>query len=178
QKHAAAEAESCTTRSKVAKTDAPANGKAAAKSAKRGSKALLGAAAFKAKALPTHVNLTHTPPVLVEDAKDVVQTDPGFIVQTSLAPTAFSTGSYSWKGTKRVTIELEKNETGGKEKEQVMMTFNATVIGSKNAVLLRAVAPSSRTRVRWRHDACARWTTPWQTQRLTCGPAWFRCSIC
>ncbi|EKM56019.1 uncharacterized protein PHACADRAFT_257034 [Phanerochaete carnosa HHB-10118-sp] len=133
QKRAATETEPRTTRSKVAKTDAPANGKAAGKGAKRGSKASLGAAAFKAKALPIHVNLTHTPPVLVEDAKDIAQTDPGFIGQTSLAPTTFSTGSYGWKGTKRVTIELENNETGEMEKVQVMMTFNATVIGSKNA---------------------------------------------
>ncbi|EKM57386.1 uncharacterized protein PHACADRAFT_194934 [Phanerochaete carnosa HHB-10118-sp] len=99
QKHIAAEAEPCTTRSKVAKTDAPANGKAAAKSAKRGSKASLGAAVFKAKALLTHVNLTHTPPVLAEDAKNV----------------------HGQLWLESVTFELE-NETEEKEKLQVMMT--------------------------------------------------------
>ena len=80
------------------------------------------AAAFKAKALPIHVNLTHTPPTLAEDTTDVAQTDPGFIGQTTLTPTTFNTGSYGWKGNKRVTIELENNETGEKEKVQVMMT--------------------------------------------------------
>jgi hypothetical protein len=81
--------------------------------------------------------------------------DPGFIGNTTLVPTTFSTGSYGWKGTKRITIELENSE-GGKEKEkvQVMLTYvflscviilrltasydpmfsiNATVMGSKNA---------------------------------------------
>ncbi|GJE87980.1 hypothetical protein PsYK624_040630 [Phanerochaete sordida] len=136
QKRAAAEtepSEARTTRSKVAKTDAPSNGKAAGKGAKKGFKAAMGAAAFKAKALPIHVNLTHTPPVLAEDATDVAQTDPGFIGQTTLTPSTFNTGSYGWKGSKRVTIELENSETGEKEKVQVQMTFNATVIGSKNA---------------------------------------------
>ncbi|EKM51796.1 uncharacterized protein PHACADRAFT_199297 [Phanerochaete carnosa HHB-10118-sp] len=57
----------------------PANGKAPAKSAKRGSKALLGAAAPKVKVLPTHVNLTDMLPVLAEDEKNVAQMDPGFI---------------------------------------------------------------------------------------------------
>ena len=89
--------------------------------AERAVQASLGAAAFKAKALPIHVNLTHTPPVLAEDAKDVAQIDPGFIGQTTLTPTTFNTGSYGWKGSKRVTIELE-NDSGIKEKVQVMMT--------------------------------------------------------
>ena len=110
----------------------------------------MGANAFKAKALPLHVNITHTPPVLAEGAVQVQLNDPGFIGSATLTPTSFNTGSYGWKGSKRVTIEVENHETGEKEKVHVMMTcvyllsgglvaltrlhrFNATVVGSKNA---------------------------------------------
>jgi len=45
----------------------------------------------------------------------------------------FSTGSYGWKGNKRVTIEVPNPEGGEGEKLQVMITINAAVIGSKQA---------------------------------------------
>lgn len=69
-----------------------------------------------------HVNITHTPPVLVDGAVDVAQTDPGFIGSTTLTPASFNTGSYGWKGNKRITVELENSESGEKEKVQVMLT--------------------------------------------------------
>jgi len=68
-----------------------------------------------------------------EDTTTVASTDPGFIGTTALVATSFSTGSYGWKGNKRITIELENPEGGNKEKVQVMLTINATVMGSKQA---------------------------------------------
>ncbi|KAL7282983.1 hypothetical protein ACG7TL_002403 [Trametes sanguinea] len=97
----------------------------------------LAASAFKARALPLHVNFTHTPPVLADDGTaSVAAADPGFIGTTALVPTTFATGSYGWKGTKRVTLELQNPDDGAdgeKEKVHVMISINATVIGSKNA---------------------------------------------
>ncbi|KAI0831656.1 hypothetical protein BC628DRAFT_1310712 [Trametes gibbosa] len=95
----------------------------------------LGATSFKARALPLHVNLTHTPPVLSDDgAVTLASTDPGFLGTSTLLPSSFATGSYGWKGSKRLTIELQ-NSDGADEKEKVhvMLTINATVIGSKGA---------------------------------------------
>ena len=78
---------------------------------------------FKSRALPLHVNVTHTPPVIGgDDTKDVAQIDPGFIGSTTLVPSSFKTGSYGWKGSKRVTVELQNSESGEKEKVQVMLT--------------------------------------------------------
>jgi len=70
------------------------------------------------------VNITHTPPVLTEDDSSVPATmaDPGYIASSTLLATTFSTGSYGWKGNKRVTMELENPETGEKEKVQVMIS--------------------------------------------------------
>ncbi|KIK03794.1 hypothetical protein K443DRAFT_49317, partial [Laccaria amethystina LaAM-08-1] len=95
------------------------------------------ASAFKAKALPLHVNITHTPPSIVttEDADAVAPEDVGLIGTLTLVPSTFSTGSYGWKGSKRITVELQGSETSehGKEKVQVMLSINATVVGSKQA---------------------------------------------
>jgi hypothetical protein len=42
----------------------------------------------------------------------------------TLVPSSFSTGSYGWKGSKRITVELQTSEDGGaKEKVQVMFTY-------------------------------------------------------
>lgn len=83
----------------------------------------IGATAFKAKALPLHINITHTPPAATEGTTEVAQTDPGFLGSSTLIPTSFNTGSYGWKGNKRLTVELENSESGEKEKVQVMLTY-------------------------------------------------------
>ncbi|KAH8100243.1 hypothetical protein BXZ70DRAFT_178279 [Cristinia sonorae] len=122
-----------TTRSaKVPKTTA--KGAATSTKGKKGPKANLPANEFKSRALPLHINITHTPPSIPDnETTNATEADPGFIGTTALVPSVFSTGSYGWKGNKRITIELENRETGEKEKVQVMLTMNATVIGSKNA---------------------------------------------
>ncbi|KAI9446774.1 hypothetical protein H4582DRAFT_2167529 [Lactarius indigo] len=91
---------------------------------------------YKARALPLHVNCdAHTThhcrgerPVTTAPA------DSGFLGALALQPSTFTTGSYGWKGSKRLTIELIDSDGGEKEKVQVMLTINATVIGSKQAV--------------------------------------------
>jgi len=110
---------------------------------KRGPKAL-ATADFKARALPLHISVTHTPPAIDGDTADAatveattaavaVEKDPGFLGTLSLLPSTFSTGSYGWKGSKRLTVELADSAGGDeKEKVQVMLTINATVIGSKH----------------------------------------------
>lgn len=103
--------------------------------------ASLSDADFKAKALPLHLNLTHTPPTIskeenmeekdneqaeLEHATVAVTHDAGFIGNLTLVPTVFSTGSYGWKGNKRLTVELQNGDTdaeGGKEKVQIMLTY-------------------------------------------------------
>lgn len=88
------------------------------------SKASLPASTFKNKALPLHINVTHTPPSIPDDeSAPATSADPGFLATFSLLPTSFATGSYGWKGTKRFAVELP-NPDGGDEKEkvQVMLT--------------------------------------------------------
>ncbi len=82
------------------------------------------ASTFKSKALPLHINVTHTPPSIPDDeSAPATSADPGFLATFSLLPTSFATGSYGWKGTKRFAVELP-NPDGGDEKEkvQVMLT--------------------------------------------------------
>jgi len=100
---------------------------------KGGPKATLSTSAFKSRALPLHVNLTHTPPSIPdENSVPAASKDPGFIGTTTLVASSFSTGSYGWKGSKRIVVELPDPEGGeGKEKVHVMLTINATVMGSK-----------------------------------------------
>ncbi|KAH9055949.1 hypothetical protein EDB87DRAFT_1638545 [Lactarius vividus] len=105
-----------------------------ARDSKKGPKAV-PAPLFKARALPLHVNLTHTPPTTGEENGQLTTpADPGFLGALSLQSSTFTTGSYGWKGSKRLTIELVDPDGGEKEKVQVMLTINATVIGSKRAV--------------------------------------------
>lgn len=107
-----------------------------AKGGKRGPKANLAASQFKARALPLHINVTNTPPSIADgESAPATSVDPGFIGTTTLLPSTFSTGSYGWKGSKRITIELPNPDGGddSKEKVHVMLTINATVMGSKNA---------------------------------------------
>ncbi|KAF8158725.1 hypothetical protein BJ912DRAFT_373620 [Pholiota molesta] len=122
-------------------------GKGAQKNGAKGSSTnpKLSPDAFKAKALPLHVILTHTPPSITkagdinengdeEKLEDIsTAAEVGLIGNLTLLPTSFSTGSYGWKGNKRVTVELQAgdSEDGGREKVQVMLTINATVLGSK-----------------------------------------------
>ncbi|KAF9009496.1 hypothetical protein BDQ17DRAFT_1421672 [Cyathus striatus] len=87
---------------------------------------------FKSKALPLHINITHTPPSVLEDDTDnAVPSDAGLIGNLTLIPSSFSTGSYGWKGNKRITVELQGSDGESKEKVQVMLSINATVVGSK-----------------------------------------------
>lgn len=67
--------------------------------------------------------MTHTPPAIVE-ADDAAHMDKGLIGTLTLVPDSFSTGSYGWKGSKRITVELQDSEgaEGEKEKVQVMLT--------------------------------------------------------
>jgi hypothetical protein len=75
----------------------------------------MGATAFRSRAQPLHVNITHTqPPTEI----DVTESDPGFVGAVSLVSTGFSTGSFGWKGSKRMTIDLPKME-GQEEAEKV-----------------------------------------------------------
>ncbi|KIJ63290.1 hypothetical protein HYDPIDRAFT_134375 [Hydnomerulius pinastri MD-312] len=121
-----------TRSAKVPKTEgAKSAGKASAKGAAR-LKTSVPASVFKSRALPLHVNITHTPPSVVEGQEPVAQTDPGFLGSTTLVPTSFATGSFGWKGNKRMTVELPKVDGEEGEKVHVMLTINATVIGSKD----------------------------------------------
>ena len=52
--------------------------------------------------------------------------DVGSIGNLTLLPTVFSTKSYGWKGSKRLTVELQDGDTdaeGGKEKVQITLTW-------------------------------------------------------
>ncbi|KAF8061653.1 hypothetical protein FPV67DRAFT_1509787 [Lyophyllum atratum] len=135
-KRASPESGASTRATKVAKTNDSQTPSSAKKGGKKANKPPIPAATFKATALPVHVNLTHTPPSIADPDTEAVQTataDPGFIGNLTLVPSTFSTGSYGWKGNKRITIELENSAGGEKQKVQVMLTINATVLGSKQA---------------------------------------------
>ena len=77
---------------------------------------------FHEQALPLHVNITHTPPVLGNDMQDAAQADPGFIGSSTLVPTSFpDVRRFGWKGTKRTVIELVDPDTGDKRKAEVLI---------------------------------------------------------
>lgn len=129
---------SSTRQAKAAKTDSSSSTPSKSKKGgTKGVKAAIPLATFKATAMPLHVNVTHTPPATADadsEAPATASADPGFIGSLTLVPSSFSTGSYGWKGSKRITIELQNSEDGdAKEKVQVMLTINATVLGSKQA---------------------------------------------
>ncbi|KAF7441088.1 hypothetical protein PC9H_001437 [Pleurotus ostreatus] len=134
RKRAADESAGPATRSsKVAKTKKAASPGKAAKGGK-GAKAAPSTSNFKAKALPIHIHMTHTPASIDEDTVSTASKDPGSLGSVTLLPSTFSTGSYGWKGSKRITVELQNTENGEeKETVQVMVTINAAVLGSKNA---------------------------------------------
>jgi len=119
------------TTTRPAKTTKTSTGKAKGRT---GPKANLSVKTFKSQARPLHITLTHTQPPIAEDSGESVSaesTDPGFLVAFSLQPSSFNTGTYGWKGSKRLTIEVDNPDTGEKEKLQVQLSFNATVLGSK-----------------------------------------------
>lgn len=64
------------------------------------------ASTFSKKALPLHVNITHTPPKIAEDDESAVPDDPGHIGTITLVPYTHSTGDCGWEGKKKVTVEL------------------------------------------------------------------------
>jgi len=102
---------------------------------------------FKEKARPIHVHITHTPPSInakeptkaedapatTEEETDITANptsesapiDTGLISNLTLLPSSFATGSYGWKGSKKIVVELQNSEDGpnGREKVQVMLTY-------------------------------------------------------
>jgi hypothetical protein len=70
--------------------------------------------AFNEKALPLHVNLTHTPPKLHDNDDSEVVNDPGHIGTLTLVPSTFPDGSNGWKGRKKVNVELLNVQPGEK----------------------------------------------------------------
>ncbi|KAG6845197.1 hypothetical protein H0H87_012524 [Tephrocybe sp. NHM501043] len=139
-KRTSPDSETSTLPSKVAKindSDGPSKGpakKAPKKGGEKAVKAAIPVDTFTSTALPLHVNLTHTPPTIADpytEAVSVASVDPGFIGNVTLVPSTFSTGSFGWKGNKRITVELQGSEGDQKEKVQVMLSINATVVGSK-----------------------------------------------
>lgn len=130
----------------MSEKDSPASAKKAVpKKGGNANKKVPKTSDFKASAMPLHINVTHTPPAMAEkpsskagdkDEKDVVSAshaDPGSLGSLTLVPSVFTTGSYGWKGSKRIQVELMNSESGKKEKVQVQLTINATVLGSKGA---------------------------------------------
>ncbi|KAJ7853276.1 hypothetical protein B0H14DRAFT_2354371, partial [Mycena olivaceomarginata] len=63
----------------------------------------------------------------------VASLDPGHLSDLSLVLTSFKTGSYGWKGNKRLTVELVGAGGGEVDRVTVMLTINAIVVGSKAA---------------------------------------------
>jgi len=86
---------------------------------------------FKAGAVPLHVTVTRTSPTVEDNNSAAV--DPGFLGAVALLPCTFTTGSYGWKGSKRLVIDIVNPISDEKTSVQVMLTINATVIGSKLA---------------------------------------------
>jgi len=123
-----------TTRSsKIAKKDGDSSPKHTAKGGKKGPKSGVAASSFLKHTLPFTAHLTHTPPSIPDgETVSAASADPGNIGSVKCLTTQFATGSYGWKGNKRVKMEIT-NEAGEKEEVQVQITINATVIGSKNA---------------------------------------------
>ncbi|KAH9967997.1 hypothetical protein BC827DRAFT_1122126, partial [Russula dissimulans] len=84
---------------------------------------------FKAGAVPLHVTVTRTSPAIEDNNNGAV--DPGFLGVVALQPCTFTTGSYGWKGGKRLVIDVVNPISDEKKTVQVMLTINATVMGSK-----------------------------------------------
>jgi hypothetical protein len=53
--------------------------------------------------------------------------DSDFIGAVALQPCSFTTGSYGWKGSKRLAIDIVDPTSGEKKKVQVMLTYVFTM---------------------------------------------------
>ncbi|KAI0293414.1 hypothetical protein BC826DRAFT_1105068 [Russula brevipes] len=100
------------------------------KDTKRGPKAI-PASAFKRGAVPLHVTVTDTPSTGGNDDNNASEApvDPRFLGAVALQPCTFTTGSYGWKGSKRLAVDIIDPKSGETKKVQVIV--NATVMGSK-----------------------------------------------
>jgi hypothetical protein len=80
---------------------------------------------FKARAVPLHVVVTRTPPAGRDDdsASPAPVDDTDLLGAVALQPCSFTTGSYGWKGSKRLAIDLVDPTGGEKKKVQVMLTY-------------------------------------------------------
>ena len=80
---------------------------------------------FKARAVPLHVVVTRTPPAARDDdnASSAPVDDTDLLGAVALQPCSFTTGSYGWKGSKRLAIDLVDPTGGEKKKVQVMLTY-------------------------------------------------------
>jgi len=126
-KRSADEADVATREDGTKRRESPGTGK----DTKRGPKAI-PASTFKAHAVPLHVTVADTPPtVRDENSESPAPVDPGILGAVVLQPCTFATGSYGWKGNRRLAIDIVDPMSGEKNKVQVMLTINATVMGSK-----------------------------------------------
>jgi hypothetical protein len=69
--------------------------------------------------------VTRTPPVASDDdsASSATVDDTDLLGAVALQPCSFTTGSYGWKGSKRLAIDLVDPTGGEKKKVQVMLTY-------------------------------------------------------
>lgn len=126
-----------TRSSKVQKTE---GGRAPGRGGAKGTARLktgLTASAFKSRAAPLHLALSYNPfpgegeTVAVEAGGE----EASILSTTTLTPSSFTTGSFGWKGSKRIAVSLKAPGEGGEaegDTVHIMLTVNATVIGSKD----------------------------------------------
>ena len=68
--------------------------------------------------------MTRTPPAVRDDSSaSPALNDTDFIGAVALQPCSFTTGSYGWKGSKRLAIDIVDPTSGEKKKVQVMLTY-------------------------------------------------------
>jgi hypothetical protein len=85
---------------------------------------------FKARAVLLHVAVTRSPPAARDDnnTSPAPVDDTDFLDAVALQPCSFTTGSYGWKGSKRLAIDLVDPASGEKKKVQVMLTYVFSMI--------------------------------------------------
>jgi hypothetical protein len=72
--------------------------------------------------MPLHVHLTHTPPSVNKDDEGATIEDPGVIGNLTLVPSSFATGSYGWKGNKRIKVTIQGEDGVDSQAVQVQLT--------------------------------------------------------